>query len=149
MVVSLGALAFALTMQYGFGVVPCQLCMWQRAPFVGAAFFALIASVARPYGNHTRWLLGLCALLFFANTGLAIFHSGVERHWWEFHSSCTGSVLDHLSVEALRQQLLGTPVVRCDEISWTLLGLSMANWNIFFSLALALFASKVASTKAA
>ena len=143
-----GSLVFALIMQFGFGVLPCELCLWQRVPFAAAALLALIAVVARPYGNHTQFLLGLCAVLFLVNTGLAVFHSGVERHWWEFHSACTGSALSHVkSIEELRQELLNKPVVRCDEISWSIFGLSMANLNIGFSFALALFAALAARRK--
>lgn len=142
-----GSLAFALTMQYGFHVLPCHLCLIQRVPFGVGALLALFAIVVRPYGNPTRWLLGAIAALYLANFGIAIFHSGIERHWWEWQSSCTGSLLSHASVEELRQALLGTPVVRCDEISWTLFGLSMANWNVPFSLALSLFAAASAARR--
>ena len=141
MLACLGSLVFALTMQYGFGVAPCELCLWQRVPFASVAALSLIGVVARPYGRHTRLLLGCCAALLLANAGLAVFHSGVERHWWEFHSSCTGPVLERAnSIDDLRRALLDKPVVRCDQISWTLLGLSMANLNIAFSAILALFA---------
>ena len=142
-----GAVAFALTAQYGFGILPCELCLWQRVPFIGGSLLALIAIALQPYGLHTRALLGVIAALYFANFGIAIFHTGVERHWWEWHSSCTGGALDSLSVEALRHQLLGTPVVRCDEISWSLFGLSMANYNIPFSLGVALFSALGATFK--
>ncbi len=134
-----GSLAFALTMQFGFDVQPCELCLWQRMPFVSAGVLALLCLVARPYA---RWFLGLAALLLLANSGLAVFHSGVERHWWEWVSACTGSALSRVnSIEDLRQQLLATPVVRCDKISWSIFGLTMANINIVFSAALALFAA--------
>jgi disulfide bond formation protein DsbB len=140
LIAGVGSLAFAFTLQYGFGVLPCELCLWQRVPFAATAFLALIALLTRPYGRHTRLLLGACALLFTLNSGVAIFHSGVERHWWVWESTCTSSPFEHVSIEDLRQKLLATPVVRCDQISWTLLGLSMANWNVPFSLALALLA---------
>lgn len=148
LVACLGSLAFALTMQYGFGVAPCQLCLWQRVPFVIVAGLALLATVARPYGLHTRIFLGLCVVALLINSGLAIFHSGVERHWWEWHSTCTGSMLDRTnSIDDLRRELLEKPVVRCDQISWSLLGLTMANLNIVFSFALALLAAAAAPRK--
>lgn len=140
-----GSLGFALTMQYGFGVSPCELCLWQRVPFVSVSLLAIVAVILRPYNQRTRLLLGLSAALLLANAGLALFHSGVERHWWEFHSACTGSPLSHVkSVEDLRQELLNKPVTRCDEISWSILGLSMANLNIAFSFGLAVFAGLAA-----
>jgi disulfide bond formation protein DsbB len=145
---SAGSLAFALLMQFGFAILPCELCLWQRVPFIAASVLAFVAVLLRPYGRNTQFLLGLCAALFLANAGLAVFHSGVERHWWEFHSACTGSPLSHVkSVEDLRQELLNKPVVRCDEINWSILGLSMANLNIAFSSLLAIFAALAARRK--
>ncbi len=67
---------------------------------------------------------------------VGIYHTGVERDWWEGPSSCTGggdlgglSGADLLSTDAPR-------VVMCDQVSWELLGLSMASWNALASLAL-------------
>jgi len=144
---SIGALLFAFTLQFGFGVLPCQLCLWQRVPFSAAAALALMALYTRPYGKHTQALLGSCAVLFLANAGIAVFHSGVERHWWEWHSACTGLSLTGDSLEAMREKLLAAPVTRCDEITWSLFGLSMANWNIPFSLMLATVSGMAARAK--
>lgn len=141
----LGSLAFALTLQYGFDIAPCELCIWQRVPFSTVAALSLFIALVRPDATLTKLLLGLSALLLLANVGIAVFHSGVERHWWEWHSSCTGSVLERAnSIDDLRKQLLEKPVVRCDKISWTILGLSMANLNIPFSAVLGFFAALAA-----
>jgi disulfide bond formation protein DsbB len=137
---ALGVLGFVLVMQYGFGIVPCHLCLWQRVPFGIAAVVALIGIIAKPNARYASLLLGLCAVLFLADMGLAIFHTGVERHWWEWQSSCTGGLMQHASIDELREQLMGTPIVRCDEISWSVIGLSMANLNIAFCFVMALFA---------
>jgi disulfide bond formation protein DsbB len=37
----------------------------------------------------------------------------------------------------LLDQILATPVVLCDEIAWSWLGVSMAGWNAILSLGLA------------
>ena len=138
---SVGSLAFAFTMQYGFDIQPCILCLWQRVPFGVAAIFAMVAYFWRPYGMCTLVLLGGCAVAFFVNTGLAFFHTGVERHWWLGTNGCTITPLHGASVQDWKEQLMSMAVGHCDQISWTFLGLSMANWNVLFSLALALFAS--------
>jgi disulfide bond formation protein DsbB len=137
---SFGSLAFAFIMQYGFDVQPCVLCLWQRVPFAFAALLAAASFIGRSNGDRTRVLLALCAILFLANTGLAIFHSGVERHWWEGTRGCHITPLHNATIDSLRERILNTAVGHCDVISWTFLGLSMANWNIPFSFGLALFA---------
>jgi disulfide bond formation protein DsbB len=135
----IGALGFAFTLQYGFDVHPCVLCLWQRVPFGLCAALAVAALIWRPYDHRARILLGICAALFFINTGLAFFHTGVEQHWWAGTSGCAVTPLHAQSVDDLRTQILNTVLGHCDQISWTFLGLSMANWNIPFSLLLAIF----------
>jgi disulfide bond formation protein DsbB len=42
-----------------------------------------------------------------------------------------------LSPEELLERILAAPVIRCDEIAWSFLGLSMPGWNALLSLGLA------------
>lgn len=141
----IGAFILVLALQYGFGVQPCVLCIWQRVPVGTAAILALAAYVMHRGGKPVWWLLALCAVVFAVESGLAIFHTGVERHWWLGTSGCTiQHPLHGNNAEDLRQQLLNTVVARCDEISWTFLGLSLANWNVPFSLALCAFSALAA-----
>ncbi len=143
---ALGSLGFVLIMQFGFGLQPCILCLWQRVPFVVVAVLMVIAYLWRPYGRKTSVIFYVATAAFLINAGVAIFHSGVELHWWLGTSSCSIQPLNApaASVEDLRTQLLHTVTARCDEIAWTFLGLSMANWNVPYSLFLALLAATVA-----
>ena len=73
-----------------------------------------------------------------ASTGIGVYHTGVERGWWPGPEACGGvGDITGLSAEALLEQILATPVVRCDEVAWEMLGLSMASWNALASLGLA------------
>jgi disulfide bond formation protein DsbB len=141
-----GALAAATIAQYGFGVQPCELCYWQRTPYGLAIVLGGLALVLRPYDARARVMLGVAALGFLAGMGIAIYHTGVEQHWWTSAAGCAvktlgKSNLGDMSINDIRNQLLATVSVPCDEITWSFLGLSMANWNIMASLALALFAA--------
>jgi disulfide bond formation protein DsbB len=73
--------------------------------------------------------------------GLAIFHTGVELHWWLGTSGCAVEPLNGASSADLREALLHTVTPRCDQIAWTILGFSMTNLNVGLSLALAFFAA--------
>lgn len=126
------ALAVALLAQYGFGLAPCQMCHWQRWPYLAAIPLALVA-LRWP----SRWLVGALAALFALDAGLAIFHAGVEWKWWTGITECSGGGLQATSVEALTAQIMGAPVVRCDEPALVVLGLSMAGWNAVFATMLA------------
>ena len=118
------------------GWAPCQMCLWQRWPHAAAI---AIGAVGMAVPTAMVALLGAMAALSTAAIGL--YHSGVERKWWEGPSSCTGSGgdLGALSGDAL---LPGAgdaaPLVLCDSFEPFLFGLTMANWNALASLGLAL-----------
>jgi disulfide bond formation protein DsbB len=77
-----------------------------------------------------------------ASAGLAGYHVGVEQHWWESPACAAGGDIGALSAQELLAQIRGAPIVRCDEVAWSLFGLSMAAWNALASLGLgALFAA--------
>jgi disulfide bond formation protein DsbB len=133
------ALGFALLQQYAFGYAPCELCLWQRMPWMlliglGALAWSRTYHPRLPRPTEERVFLALAALLLFAGAGIAVFHTGVEQHWWQGLSSCGGGG-GGTSVEELRARILAGPVTRCDEAAWTFLGLSMATWNFFLSAA--------------
>lgn len=136
-----GSLGLVLIAQYGFGFKPCVLCLWQRIPYL------IILTVA-PIGilpQMRHWVgavLLLCALLLMVESGIAMFHVGVEQHWWLGTTGCSIQATEAPpgDIKSLREELLSTPVAHCDEITWTLLGLSMATWNVAFALGLALYA---------
>ncbi|MGE3624152.1 MAG: disulfide bond formation protein B [Bdellovibrionales bacterium] len=132
------ALAFALVMEHGFGLRPCILCLWQRAPLITVIMLAGLACLP-PLYRYAPALLGLCGIAFLTGAGIAVFHTGVELHWWLGTSGCSIVPLSGATPQDIRAQLLSTAVARCDEISWSFLGLSMANYNIAFSSILAAF----------
>jgi disulfide bond formation protein DsbB len=134
---SVGALLAALFFQYVIGLQPCILCIWQRWAYAAAIVAGVPAVLLASKVGPRRALLGLCGLAFLAGAGIAAFHVGVEQHWWAGTSECTGPTGVANSVEALKAQLLAAPVVRCDQVAWSLFGISMAGYNILISLALA------------
>lgn len=133
---SAAALAAALTAQYGFGLQPCELCIWQRWPYVAALVLggagALVPGLA-------RWAVGLAGLAFLTGAGIAGFHAGVEYGWWEGLPGCAGEGLSGgVSMQDLESALAGAErVVPCDEPAFVVAGLSMAGWNFVLSLVLA------------
>jgi disulfide bond formation protein DsbB len=141
---SIAVLGSALLSQYWGGLQPCVLCLYQRVPYwtaIGLSLAALIA-LARGAGRLAGWLVAIAALAFLAGAGIAAFHVGVEQHWWTGTAECGASgPLAGGSAADLRARLLAQPVVRCDEVAWSLFGISMAGFNVMVSLGLALFAA--------
>lgn len=130
---SAAPLAAALLSQYGFGLHPCELCLWQRVPLVALIALALAAFCLRPAWQ--RRVVMVSGALWLGEAGLAFYHVGVEQHWWQSASGCSVAAGASGSLEALRDQILGAPLVACDTPEFVLLGLSMAGWNVIYSLA--------------
>ncbi|MDE0589624.1 disulfide bond formation protein B [Halocynthiibacter sp. C4] len=135
LIATLGSAALmigALGFQYIGGLAPCPMCLWQRYPHVVAIVLGVLALSGGP--RILALLGGLSAL---TTAGIALFHTGVERAWWEGPSTCTSGAIAELSPEQLMDQIMNAPLVRCDEVAWEFLGLSMASWNGIASLVLA------------
>ena len=132
---SLALLLGALAFQYIGGLSPCPMCIWQRWPHLAAVLLA-VAALSLPV--ETRRPLALAGAAAMAiGSGLGVYHAGVEHGWWEGPSSCVGLDPSGLSADQLLEQLAAAPLVRCDEIVWEFLGLSMAGWNAVTSAVLA------------
>jgi len=145
LMVSIAALATAFTAQYGFGLRPCELCLFQRVPYGVVIFLAALGLGLRLDEKKSALVLGLCALTFAVGAGLALYHTGVEQHWWAGPTSCTGGLGTVRSVEDLAA-LLSKPIdiPQCDKIAWSLFGISMAGYNLAASLVLAGFSGMAA-----
>jgi disulfide bond formation protein DsbB len=142
-----GLLLGALFFQYVVDLAPCPLCLWQRYPHVAVVVLAAGAFVAGP--GARPWLLALAGLALLATAGIGIFHAGVEQKWWAGLSVCEGTGGAPLTIDDIAKGLTRRPPARCDEIPWSLFGLSMAAWNALFSLALAAFAFRAARVRTA
>jgi disulfide bond formation protein DsbB len=135
-----GAVSFAYAAQYGFGLEPCVLCLYQRGPYALAAGLAGIILLKPRNPRREAFIVALCGLVFLAGAGLASYHVGVEQHWWTSVAACGGGPVETMGVEDLKALLTKKPEKACDVVDWTFLGVSMATYNVFASLALA-FAS--------
>ncbi len=130
---SLALLLGAFSFQYIGGLAPCTLCLWQRWPHAAAVLIG-VAALALP--GRALPLLGLAAAVTAAAIGG--FHAGVEQGWWQGLASCSGGSIAGISMDDLLNPATDVaPPVRCDQIAWSLAGLSMAAWNMVLSLGLA------------
>lgn len=132
----LGALAF----QFVGGLKPCEMCFWQRY-----AHLAVLAVAALALATRSRVLSWLAVLAMVVAAGLGLFHAGVEQKWWAGVTACTAPVAAGMSTADMLDTLMNVdaPLVRCDEIPWSLLGVSMAGWNALISAGAALAAAFV------
>lgn len=128
LLVPVALLGGALGSQYLGGLYPCEMCYWQRWPHGAAILLALGAMVSPIGAPRTRPLVLLAALAIAVSGAIGVFHAGVELGYWEGITRCTATGATSL------EDIMKVPLVRCDQVQWSLLGVSMAGWNAIFSL---------------
>jgi disulfide bond formation protein DsbB len=128
--VPLALMAGAWGSQIIGGLFPCEMCHWQRWPHYVAIGLAVCGFIAPP--PLRRLLIWLAALAIVVSGCIGILHAGVEYGWWEGFTRCTappsGSIAD----------ILQASPVRCDEVQWSILGISLAGFNAMISVSGAL-----------
>jgi disulfide bond formation protein DsbB len=124
------------------GYLPCELCSKERVPYYAAFALAPLAAFTAQTGRDrlARGAFLLMALLFAGNAILSIYHSGVEWKIFAGPSDCSGPISTAPSVDDFMKQLQTTKIVRCDEPNLWIFGLTLANWNVAISAALAVLA---------
>ncbi len=137
------ALVAAMGMQYGLGLPPCDLCIGQRWGFAAAGTLAAIGWAFRRVAVFAAVAVGAAGLGFATTTGLAIRHVGVEQGWWPGPAGCSAPGMDAATPDELLDAIMQAPVVRCDEIAASFLGLSIAGWVAVSAGLLALLAAAV------
>jgi disulfide bond formation protein DsbB len=133
--VSVAALGLALHAQFFLGLEPCNLCLYQRIPYAVIGLFAG-AGMVRPDAKARRAVVWLAAAAFAIGAAIAVYHVGVEQHWWA-SAVCGGKVADVGSAKDLMAGLSAPPEKSCDSVDWVFLGLSMATYNAVFSAVMA------------
>ena len=123
----------ALGSQYLGGLHPCEMCYWQRWPHAAAIVFAALAFTAPAETVRSRNLTLLAALCLSVSGIIGVYHAGVEARVFEGFTTCTATGKG-LSTADLLQQIKSAPLVRCDEVQFRFLGISMAGWNAILSL---------------
>ncbi len=126
-------LAGALGSQYFGGLHPCEMCYWQRWPHGVAIVLALLAFTASAQSQRSRALTLLAALAIAASGAVGVYHAGVEAKIFQGFTQCTAFGRG-LSPAELLKQISQAPLVRCDEVQFRFLGISMAGWNAILSL---------------
>ncbi|WOH82662.1 disulfide bond formation protein B [Bradyrhizobium sp. BEA-2-5] len=142
-VIAAATLAGAWFFQLVLEILPCPLCLEQRyAYYLAIPLGAVVALAAargapRPVLLAGLVILGLAAL---ANAGLGTYHAGVEWGFWPGPTDCTGPMVDFGKAGSLLDKLDTVKVVRCDEVQWRFLGLSLAGYNVLISVLMAAIA---------
>ncbi|THD61941.1 MAG: disulfide bond formation protein B [Bradyrhizobium sp.] len=141
--IAAATLAGAWFFQLVLDILPCPLCLEQRyAYYLAIPLGALVAFAAARNVSRAVLLAGLAilALAALGNAGLGTYHAGVEWGLWQGPTECTGPIVNFGSASNLLERLNTVKVIRCDEVQWRFLGLSLAGYNVLISLLMAAIA---------
>lgn len=142
-IVAAATLAGAWFFQLVLEILPCPLCLEQRYAYYLAVPLGVLVAIAaakeapRPLLLAGLVLLGAAALW---NAGLGGYHAGVEWGFWQGPTDCTGPIVDLSRGGGLLARLDSVKVIRCDEVQWRFLGISLAGYNVLISLLMAALA---------
>ena len=125
-------LAGAYGSQHIGGIAPCEMCYWQRYAHWAALAFAIVAVLGGGLPDRGRSFVWLSALAILTSGAIGFYHAGVELDYFDGFTQCTSSVSGG-STQDLFNQIMAAPIIRCDEVQWSFLGISMAGWNAILS----------------
>ena len=130
----------ALIIQYWLGHEPCKLCLYQRIPYFLSILLIIKMFFLKKYAKITLLIL---TLIFVSSTALAFYHFGIEQGFFSESLACTApDLLETLSKEQLLEQLKQNNI-SCKDVSFRILGLSLAAINTIFSLVLSVIFIKL------
>jgi len=129
----LALLGGALGSQYLGGLHPCEMCYWQRYPHAAAIVLAALSFTAPVWSGRSRTLVLLAALAIAISGAIGVYHAGVEAKIFEGLTQCTALAKGGSTAELLKQ-ITHAPLIRCDQVQFRFLGISMAGWNAILSL---------------
>jgi disulfide bond formation protein DsbB len=121
-------LAGAFGSEYLGHLSPCEMCWWQRYAHLAALVPAMLAFTAPAGARRSRLLVLLAALAIAVSGSIGVYHAGVELKIFEGFTTCTRTGAMTL------EDIVKAPLVRCDQVQWSFLGVSMAGWNAIISL---------------
>ena len=126
-------LVSAFIIEYGFDHQPCKLCLYERIPY-----FLSILLITKIFfiRGHEKIILLILSIVFVISSMLAFYHFGIEQGFFNESLACTTeNSSENLSKEEVLEQLKQN-TVGCKDVSFRILGFSLAAINTIFSIIL-------------
>jgi disulfide bond formation protein DsbB len=143
LVVASATIAGAWFFQLVLDILPCPMCLEQRYAYYAIIPLAALVAVGAAKGAPRPLLVAglvLIALIVAGNSIFGAYHAGVEWKFWQGPTDCTGPLVDFGKAGSLLEQLDKVRVIRCDEVQWRFLGISLAGYNALISALMAAIA---------
>ena len=138
-VISLSIIS-ALIIEHVLGHQPCSLCLYERIPYFLSALLMIKIFFFKKY---EKVILLILFLIFMISALLAFYHFGIEQDFFNESFVCNvESQLTILSKENLLKEL-NKNIVSCKDVTFRILGLSLAAINTILSVVLSIIFLKL------
>ena len=129
-----------LIIEHVLGHQPCSLCLYERIPYFLSALFIIKIFFFKKYEKITLLIL---FLVFISSSLLAFYHFGIEQGF--FNESFVCNVENQSKILSKGQLLkeLNQNVVSCKDVTFRILGLSLAAINTILSIVLSIIFLKL------
>ena len=140
LIFSILSILFAFYVEYILGHKPCNLCLFQRLPYILIIFLIVLLLIFR---NFERLIFLFLIIIFLSGALLALYHFGIEQGIFSESFVCKGDETDGtLNKEEILKKLKSRER-RCKDVTFTILGVSLATINTFVSTILAIITFKI------
>tara|TARA_B100001540_G_scaffold259868_1_gene238358 strand:- start:831 stop:1310 length:480 start_codon:yes stop_codon:yes gene_type:complete len=137
-VISIFTLLSAVYIEYILGVKPCILCLYQRVPYIIAIFFCFFGY----YNLKNRLWIYFLVITFLISAILSGYHVGIENNVFNEFSGCTSNNSNITNKDELLKALKETQP-NCKDVTFKLLGFSLATINLFLSIIIIILSIKI------
>ena len=131
-IISVIAITSALIAEYIFNLQPCELCLKQRHPYYLIVVVSLIIFFIPVFQKLFLYILIQLGTIY--GIFYSVWHVGVENKLLKGPSGCTAGLSNSSSTADLKEQILSKQVISCDEVVWSLFGISAASLNTMILL---------------
>ena len=136
--ISIFTLLSAIYIEYILGVKPCILCLYQRVPYIIAIFFCFFGY----YNLKNKLWIYLLVITFLISAILSGYHVGIENNVFNEFSGCTSNNSNIVNKDELLKVLKETQP-NCKDVTFKLLGFSLATINLFLSIIIIILSIKI------
>ena len=124
---SLAALTSALIAEFYFNLAPCEMCLKQREPYYIIILGFIFTTILR-WQRRIWFYLGV-QLISIYGLFYSVWHVGIENQLLPGPAGCSSGLNNTDNVLSLKEQILSKPVINCEDIAWSIFGLSAATIN--------------------
>ena len=134
LIIAIVAIATALIAEHIFNILPCQMCIYQRYSYYSLIILSIIFLLLKKQNSSIYYLL--VEIMLIVGLFFSLWHIGIENHLIGGPSSCSSDMGNISNIQDLKEYILNRPVIACDEINWTFLGVSFAIYNSILQMIL-------------